>query len=66
MTPEGLLRLDGSCVASEPFIPDVRTRRFDWLDAVFLMFLILSIALHVLHFRPFLVNYTVNTRPPSS
>jgi two-component system, NtrC family, sensor histidine kinase HydH len=40
LTPEGLLRLDGSCVASEPFTPDVRPRRFDWLDAVFLLFLI--------------------------
>lgn len=34
------MRLDGSCVASEPFIPEVRSRRFDWLDGVLMAFLV--------------------------
>jgi signal transduction histidine kinase len=40
LTPIGLLGLDGSCVVPEPPILDVRRRRFDWLDGVWLVFLI--------------------------
>jgi signal transduction histidine kinase len=34
------LRLDGSCVASEPAIPDIRPRRLEWLDVVWLVLLV--------------------------
>lgn len=34
------MRLDGSSVASEPFMTEVRSRRFDWLDGVLMAFLV--------------------------
>ncbi|MFY9561371.1 MAG: ATP-binding protein [Terriglobales bacterium] len=40
MTPKGLLGLDGSYVVPEPPIPGVGPRRFSWLDAVWLLFLV--------------------------
>jgi signal transduction histidine kinase len=40
LTPEALLRLDGSDVVPEPPIPDAGPRRFSWLDAVWLLFLV--------------------------
>ena len=40
MTPEGFLRLDGCYVVPEPPIPDAGPRRFSWLDAVWLLFLV--------------------------
>src|SRR5260370_17356033 len=36
LTPEGFLRLDGSCVAPAPPILDAESRRFNRLDAVWL------------------------------
>ena len=36
----GLLRLDGSYVVPEPPIPEAGPRRFSWLDAVWLLFLL--------------------------
>ena len=36
LTPEGFLRLDGSCVAPAPTILDSESRRFNRLDAVWL------------------------------
>ena len=40
MTREALLRLDGSCVAPQPSIPEAGPRRFSWLDALWLLFLV--------------------------
>ncbi len=44
LTPGGLLRLDGSCVASAPPILDPESRRFNRLDAVWLVIWLLFLA----------------------
>ena len=44
LTPEGFLRLDGSCVAPAPPILDADSRRFNRLDAVWLTIWLLFLA----------------------
>ena len=44
LTPEGFLRLDGSCVAPAPPILDPESRRFNRLDAVWLTIWLLFLA----------------------
>ena len=44
LTPEGFLRLDGSCVAPAPPILDAESRRFNRLDAVWLTIWLLFLA----------------------
>src|SRR5260370_22774442 len=44
LTPEGFLRLDGSCVAPTPPILDADSRRFNRLDAVWLTIWLLFLA----------------------
>ena len=44
LTPEGFLRLDGSCVAPTPSILDPDSRRFNRLDAVWLTIWLLFLA----------------------
>src|SRR5260370_6563867 len=44
LTPEGFLRLDGSCVAPAPPILDAESRRFNRLDAVWVTIWLLFLA----------------------
>jgi len=41
LTPKGFLGLDGSYVVSAPPIPEAGARRFSWLDALWLVFLVI-------------------------
>ena len=40
LTPRAILRLDGCYVVSAPTIPEAGPRRFSWLDALWLLFLV--------------------------